>query len=46
VVTQSNTTIDGENNISIDVNNLSNGIYILELVGTEERKVQRFTIQK
>jgi hypothetical protein len=46
VVTQSNTTIDGENNISIDVNNLSNGIYILELIGTEERKVQRFTIQK
>jgi hypothetical protein len=46
VVTQSNTTIDDENNISIDVNNLSNGIYILELIGTEERKVQRFTIQK
>ena len=46
VVTQSNITIEGENNISIDVNNLSNGIYILELVGTEERKVQRFTIQK
>lgn len=46
VVTQSNTTIEGENNISIDVNNLSNGIYILELVGTDERKVQRFTIQK
>jgi hypothetical protein len=46
VMNQNVTTVEGENNIYFDVNTLSNGIYILEMLDGTERKMQKFTIQK
>ncbi len=46
VSTQKAITIEGENKMSFDVNNLSKGMYILEMISNGERKVQKFTIQK
>lgn len=41
-----NSTNDGENIAHFDVQHLANGIYIMEMVQGEERKTQRFVIQK
>ena len=46
VSTQKVTTIEGENKMTFDVNNLSKGMYILEMISNGERTVQKFTIQK
>jgi hypothetical protein len=40
------TSNDGENNASFELNTLSNGIYIMEMIDNEERKIQKFSIQK
>ena len=32
--------------MTFDVNNLSKGMYILEMISNGERTVQKFTIQK
>lgn len=37
---------EGENTSSFEFNTLSNGIYIMEMIHQDERKVQRFVIQK
>ena len=39
-------TTDGLNTASFDVANFSNGIYILEMIDNEEKKTQKFVIQK
>ncbi len=46
ILSENNTTVEGENTLSFDLANLSNGIYILELIENDERKLQKFTIQK
>jgi hypothetical protein len=46
VSTQKVTTMEGENKMTFDVNNLSKGMYILEMISNGERTVQKFTIQK
>jgi hypothetical protein len=46
VSTQKVTTIEGENKMTFNVNNLSKGMYILEMISNGERKIQKFTIQK
>jgi hypothetical protein len=46
VSTQKVTTLEGENKMTFDVNNLSKGMYILEMISNGERKIQKFTIQK
>ena len=45
-MSEKNTTVEGENNITFDLANLSNGIYIMELIENDDRKIQKFTIQK
>lgn len=46
VKTQSATTHAGQNKVMIDVNSLSNGMYILEYRSDIERKVQKLNIKK
>lgn len=46
IVSERNITNEGENNLSFDLKNLSSGIYIMELIENDERKIQKFTIQK
>ena len=46
IVSEKNTTIEGENNFSYDLQNLSNGIYIMEMINNDERNIQKFIIQK
>ncbi len=46
IVSEKNITSEGENNLSFDLKNLSSGIYIMELIENDERKIQKFTIQK
>ncbi|MBK8145690.1 MAG: T9SS type A sorting domain-containing protein [Bacteroidetes bacterium] len=46
IVSENNNTVEGENQFSFDLQNLSNGIYIMEMIHDDERKVQKFTIQK
>lgn len=36
----------GENTANFEFNNLSNGVYIMEMIEGEERKIQKFVIQK
>lgn len=47
VISKVESTInDGENNASFNLDHLSNGIYIMEMIDNDERKIQKFTIQK
>ncbi|HQW46006.1 MAG: T9SS type A sorting domain-containing protein [Bacteroidetes bacterium] len=46
IVSEQKVTTEGENNFSFDLQQLSSGIYIMELIDNEERKIQKFTIQK
>jgi len=46
ILSEKYTTTEGENNLSFDLQNLSNGIYIMELIENTERKLQKFSIQK
>ncbi len=46
VVNQQMTTVQGENNAQFELQHLSNGIYIMEVIAGDERKIQKFTIQK
>lgn len=39
-------TVEGENNLYVDLSTFSSGMYMLELIEGEERKIQKFTIQK
>lgn len=43
---QEQSSQDGENTVNFDVKNLSNGIYIFEMIDATERKIQKFVIQK
>lgn len=46
ILSEKNTTVEGSNTFSYDLKNLSSGIYIMEMINNEERKIQKFTIQK
>ena len=39
-------TLEGSNTVSFDLNNHANGMYIMEVICGDERKVQKFTIQR
>lgn len=39
-------TVDGQNKASFDVTSFSNGMYIMEMIDGNEKKIQKFTIQK
>lgn len=39
-------TLEGSNTVSFDLNNQANGMYIMEVICGDERKVQKFTIQQ
>lgn len=46
VITNAIQTIEGQNKSMLDVSTLKNGMYILEIIDGEEKKIQKFSIQK
>lgn len=46
IIAENGHTHDGENRMAFDMTKYASGIYIMELVMGEERKIQRFSIQK